>query len=48
MDVDGTRHPEDNDDLQTIAAYLQREADVGTILTIGPSGSFEPTLTLDR
>ena len=48
MDVDGTRHPEYNDDLQTIAAYLQRQADVGTILTIGPSGSFEPTLTLDR
>lgn len=48
MEVDGTRHPEYQDDLQRIAAYLRRDAGVATILTIGPGGSFEPPLRLDR
>jgi len=48
MEADGTRHPEYADDLQTIAAYLRREAAVRTLLTIGANGDFEPTLRLDH
>jgi hypothetical protein len=44
LGLDGTRHPEYDEDLRTIGAYLRREAGVRTILTLGPSGGFEPAL----
>ena len=48
MEMDGTRHPEYEDDLGAIAEYLHREAGVKTILTLGgPSGGFQPTLTFN-
>jgi hypothetical protein len=47
MGMDGTRHPEHDDDLRAIGEYLRREAGVRTILTLGAGGGFEPALTLD-
>ena len=47
MGADGTRHPQYEDDLRAIGTYLHREAAVSTILTLGRSGAFEPTLEFD-
>ena len=47
MGLDGTRHSQHDDDLQTIGAYLRREAGVRTILTLGAGGGFEPALRFD-
>jgi hypothetical protein len=47
MGMDGTRHPEHDDDLRAIGEYLRHEAGVRTILTLGSGGGFEPALTLD-
>jgi hypothetical protein len=45
MDLDGTRHPEYEEDLRIIGAYLRDEAKIRTILTLGGrKGGFEPTL----
>jgi hypothetical protein len=42
MGTDGTRHPEHEDDLRVISAYLRSEVGVRTVLTLGGSGGFEP------
>lgn len=42
MGTDGTRHPEQEDDLRVIRAYLRDEVGVRTMLTLGRSGGFEP------
>jgi hypothetical protein len=47
MGADGTHHPQYEDDLRAIGTYLHREAAVSTILTLGRSGTFEPTLEFD-
>ena len=44
LGTDGTRHAQYEEDLRMIAAFLRREAGVRTILTVGASGAFEPTL----
>lgn len=46
MGLDGTRHPEHEEDLRVIGAYLRDEAGIRTILTLGGrSGGFQPTLS---
>jgi hypothetical protein len=47
MDVDGSRPREFDDDLRVIAEYMRREIGVKTVLTLGPSGGFEPTMTFE-
>ena len=42
MGTDETRHPEHDDDLRVIRAYLRDEVGVRTMLTLGASGGFEP------
>ena len=39
LDEDGTRHAEYDDDLRAIGEYLNREAHVRTILTLGGGAS---------
>jgi hypothetical protein len=42
MGTDGTRHPQHEEDLRVIDAYLRNEVGVRTVLTLGGSGGFEP------
>ena len=44
MEMDATRHSQWADDLRVIGEYLRGDAGVRTILTLGSSGGFEPTL----
>jgi hypothetical protein len=45
MGLDGTRHPQYEEDLRVMGDYLRDEAGIRTILTLrGRRGGFEPTL----
>jgi hypothetical protein len=47
MDIDGSRPREFEDEVRMIAEYMRRESGVKTVLTLGPSGGFEPKITFD-